>query len=177
MSPIISCPTGWQQGLCIQWGNFQQQQSDVCSHVDILNMPGTALPHVCTWRPWRCLRRQPVSSHAQMYLNNSHSKPDVVQAHQAPCARARLVYPPMRSSHLSRTSGYLTSPLKSVYFHLFLPFGQTIQAGRKKRDTSKETKIPVSLKYCCPHHTEGLLSWGRGQTLGGRYLSWNPVFL
>ena len=149
----------------------------MCGHVDISNVPGAALPHMWTWRPWRCLRRQPVSNHAQIYLNNSHSKADVLQAHQAPGARARLVYPHMHSSHLSRTSAYLASPLKSIDFHLFLPFRHNFQVGRKNRDTSRETKTPVSLHYPTPCPTQGLLSWGRGQTWSGRHLSRNPVFL
>lgn len=113
-------------------------------------MPGTVLPHACARRPCRCLRRQPVSSHAQIYLDNSHIKPDELQVPQVPCARARLVYPHAHNSHLSRASGYLASPLKSAYFHLFLPFRHNFQDRRKIRDISRETEVPVSLEYCSP---------------------------
>lgn len=67
------------------------------------------------------------------------------------------------SSHLSRTSGYWASPLTSVYFHLFLPFGQQPPSKEEIRGVFREIKVPVSLKYCCPHHTQEL---GQGTNLG-----------
>lgn len=117
------------------WGHLKHARNGSTTHV-----------HVETLK---------VSGHAQIYLDNSQSKPNVLQAHQAPCARARLVYPHMFRSHMSKTSGYLASPSKSLYFHLLLPFGHNFQVGRRKRHSSRENKMPVSLKYCCLHHKHG----------------------
>lgn len=126
------------------WGHLKHARNGSTTHV-----------HVETLK---------VSGHAQIYLDNSQSKPNVLQAHQAPCARASLVYPHMFRSHMSKTSGYLASPSKSLYFYLLLPFGHNFQVGRRKKHSSRENKMPVSLKYCCPHHAQG---WCRGQTVGG----------
>lgn len=81
----------------------------------------SSTPH--TWRPW-------AGSQCPARLSNSHNKPELLQVHQAPCARAWLVHPHRHSSSLCRTPGYLGSLLKSDYFSL-----SNFPVGRgKKRD-------------------------------------------
>lgn len=110
--------------------------------VGILGMLGTALPH--THVHLKALRRQPEPSHAHSVLSNSHNKPELLQVHQAPCARAGLLYPHKHSHSLSRTDRYLVSLLKSIYF-VYLLIHLPSREGKKRHFSDVKIRVSIML--------------------------------